>query len=45
MSVVESVSRRLSPAAIVTSVGKIWIWYSVTAPGVTGLAEACVYGW
>ena len=44
MSAVERVSRRLSPEAIVTSVGKIWIWYSVIVPGLTGLADPCVYG-
>ena len=43
-SAVDSVSRRRLPAAIVASVGKTWIWYSVTAPVLTGFADACVYG-
>ena len=42
VSVVEMVTRRLSPAATVTRVGNTWIWYSSIAPGTTGCAEAWV---
>ena len=42
VSVVARVRRSRFPLAIVARVGKIWISYSVTAPGVTGRDDALV---